>query len=82
MTKWVMQKEWPLGLIGLVGIWKVPEIWAFLTGASGSWWDFANLLWFLWFLYFLPEETDVADTRRGSDVPDVWDMAWDDEDDA
>ncbi len=51
-----MQKNWPLGVIGFVGFWKIPEIHSFFSEPDGSWWALANVLWFSWFLYFLPEE--------------------------
>lgn len=50
-----MQKNWYLAVLGLIGIWKFPEVWSFLQSKRGSFWDLSNLLWFLWFLYLVPE---------------------------
>lgn len=50
-----MQNHWWLGVLGLVGFYKLPLIVAAFAGA-GSWFDYLNLLWFLWFLYLIPEE--------------------------
>lgn len=54
MENLVWQKEWYLGFLGFIGIYKFDEVVAFFQGEA-SWWGLANLLWFLWFLYFLPE---------------------------
>ena len=49
------QKEWYLGFLGFIGLYKLDEIIASFQGEA-SWWGLANLLWFLWLLYFLPED--------------------------
>lgn len=55
------QKHWYLGFLGLVGIYKFPEILEFFL-TDGSWWGLSTALWFLWFLYFIPETApDISD---------------------
>jgi hypothetical protein len=49
-----MQKEWWLGFLGFVGLYKLPLIIGFFN-ASGSLWDLASAVWLLCFLYFIPE---------------------------
>ena len=53
-----MQKHWYLAVLGLVGIWNFPDVWANFQTESGSYWDLSNLLWFLWFLYLVPESSE------------------------
>ncbi|WP_259781773.1 hypothetical protein [Aestuariispira ectoiniformans] len=53
-----MRKYWYLGLLGLIGFYRLPLVIDYLQGADNSWLVLTNLLWFLWFLDFIPEETD------------------------
>lgn len=53
-----MQKHWYLGVIGLVGLYKIPVVLAVFQG-TGPWWDLLNLLWLLWFLYLIPESRET-----------------------
>ncbi|PFW58539.1 hypothetical protein COL13_06705 [Bacillus cereus] len=52
-----MQKNWWLGFLGFIGIYKIPGmIEAFQ--ADGSWLKLIGLIWLLWFGYFIPEKKD------------------------
>lgn len=57
-----MQKHWYLGLLGLIGLYKAPTLWAAING-MGDWTDFLNVLWFLWFFYFWPEAKPEEQTQ-------------------
>ncbi|MBO6637547.1 MAG: hypothetical protein JJ920_03620 [Roseitalea sp.] len=50
-----LQKNWYLGFLGLIGLYKLPQVMDFF-GAGGSWWDLAGALWLFWFLFFIPED--------------------------
>ncbi|MFL0400453.1 hypothetical protein ACH0BP_01740 [Bacillus nitratireducens] len=57
-----MQKNWWLGFLGLIGIYKIPGmIEAFqadkgwLALISLVWLALISLVWLLWFGYFIPE---------------------------
>jgi len=52
--KYIMQKAWYLGFIGIVGIFRLPEVLSVFNG--GDLRQLLSILWFLWFLFFLPVE--------------------------
>lgn len=55
--KMKMQKNWWLGFLGFIGIYKIPGmIEAFQ--ADGSWMKLIGFIWLLWFGYFIPEKKD------------------------
>ncbi len=49
---------WYLGLLGLIGLYELPEVWAYLFKGIGSAWSLTNLLWLLWFSYFFNDTKD------------------------
>jgi hypothetical protein len=58
-----MQQKWPLGFLGLIGLYKLPTVLAYFQG-SGTAWDLTNLLWLLWFLYLIPESKEEKNTKQ------------------
>lgn len=52
-----MRTHWYLGFLALVGLWKLPDVWAFVTAGQGNWTVLLNLLWFGWLHEFIPVRT-------------------------
>ncbi|SIQ10414.1 hypothetical protein SAMN05878494_0321 [Bacillus cereus] len=52
-----MQKNWWLGFLGLIGIYKIPGMMEAFQ-ADGSWFKLIGFIWLLWFGYFIPEKKD------------------------
>lgn len=50
-----MKSNWYLGFLALIGLYKLPEVWAFFQGVASAW-VLLNLLWFMWLGYFVPEK--------------------------
>ena len=63
-----MQKHWYLGLLGLIGLFDLPQVIGVFQ-SDGSWWDLTGILWFLWFLYLIPESKDDAKANPPSSPP-------------
>ncbi|CAM1374296.1 conserved hypothetical protein [Tenacibaculum litopenaei] len=53
MKNYTFDRHWYLGFLGIIGIYKLPEILCFFT-CGASFWVLLNVLWFLWFSYFIP----------------------------
>lgn len=58
MKTWKMQTYWYLGFLALVGVWKAPDVWAYLTAGQGDWTVLINLLWFGWLFNFVPSRVE------------------------
>ncbi|USG61117.1 hypothetical protein NBZ79_18330 [Sneathiella marina] len=65
-----LQKYWYLGFLGLIGLYKLPVLWAAFTGA-GHWGDFLNILWLYWFFCFVPERKPEGQEQDKFDTPEV-----------
>jgi len=50
--KYIMQKDWYLGFIGIIGILKFPALLSLFNG--GDLRHLLNILWLFWFLFLLP----------------------------
>ncbi len=48
-----LQRYWYLGLLGIIGVYQLPDSFAALTGFA-PWYEALNLAWFLWFSYLIP----------------------------
>lgn len=51
------RKGWWLGFLGLIGVYKFPDVIDAFHGEKG-WTACIGLIWFIWFGYFIPEKKD------------------------
>lgn len=54
MKNWEFKEHWYLGFLALVGVWKLPAIWAYVTAGEGSAFVLISLLWFGWIFQLIP----------------------------
>lgn len=54
MTNWEFKPHWYLGLLALVGIWKLPTVWAYVLDGQGTALTLTNLLWLFWAFELIP----------------------------
>lgn len=48
-------KYWWLGFLGLIGLYKLPDVVAAFNGDKGPI-EYLYLTWLLWLLYFVPQK--------------------------
>lgn len=63
------QKYWYLGFLGFIGIYELPEVWAYFQG-EGTFWVLTDLLWLLWFFDFLPTKIKQNDKHDSDSIDD------------
>lgn len=59
MKSYKLQPYWYLGFLALIGVWHLPEVWAYVAQGQGAWHSLLGLLWFGWAFNFLPEVVDI-----------------------
>ncbi|KFM98799.1 hypothetical protein D0U04_14720 [Bacillus clarus] len=57
-----MQKNWWLGFLGFVGVYKFPNVIDAFQGEK-SWLTLISLIWLLWFGYFIPEKKEEEEGK-------------------
>ncbi|MCW9130787.1 hypothetical protein OF830_07405 [Bacillus paramycoides] len=57
-----MQKNWWLGFLGFIGVYKIPSMIDAFQGDKG-WFSLIGFIWLLWFGYFIPEKKDKEEGR-------------------
>jgi hypothetical protein len=56
-------KRWWLGFLGLIGIYKLPDVLAAYSGDKGPI-EYLYLTWLIWLLYFVPQKQSSSPSQH------------------